>query len=240
MFNLPAKNNLGIIFPENNFSITSYTTFTSFSDFYRLSNMMRLCSTKTCTELTLSQTWRGFSSPWPIQTLLIWITFGNEKLLTPNTFPLLIMRVSWKGLTRFLSNVRWWTFENLYSFYFGFWNFNDMFQCNLTNSGSCNCNKEDFYFNNFLDIDNDGKSADRRPNLIWYETVLLHCPSNTTICSTYVRRSSVKTGIWSSSLLLFSSSIIGYSFNRSPIAFCVTFSKFYQSWFHLTCSYPWN
>lgn len=240
MFNFPARSNLGIIFPENNFSITSYTTFTSFSDFYRLSNMMRLCSTRTCTELTLRQTWRGFFSPWPIQASLIWIAFGNEKLLTPNTSPLLIMRSSWKGLARFLSNVRWWTFGNLHSFYFGFWSFNYMFQCNFINSGLCNCDKEDFYVNNFLDIDNDGKRADRRPNLIWCETVLLHCTSNTTICPTYVRRSFVKTGIWSSSLLLFSSSIIGYSFNRSPITFCVTFSKFCQSWFHLTCSYPWN
>ena len=88
MFNLPAKSNFGIIFPENNFSITRYTTFSSFSGFYRLPNALRSGSIRTCTGLTLRQTWRGFSSPWPIQTLLIWITFGNEKLLTPWYFSL--------------------------------------------------------------------------------------------------------------------------------------------------------
>lgn len=165
-----------------------------------------------------------------------------RNCLPSDTSPLLVLRVSWKGSERFLSTVRWAT-KNLLSFLFGFCNFSYMFQCNFNNSDSCNCNKEDFSFNNSLYIDIFGKRADRRLNLLWYEKILLHFPSNTTICSTNVRRLSLKTVTWNSSLLLFFPSTNGHSFSRGPITsqtFCLIFSKFYQSWFHLTGSYPLN
>lgn len=89
----------------------------------------------------------------------------------------------------------------------------------------CFWNKENFLLNRSLDCNSGGKTTDRGTNILLHKKVLLHCPSNTSICSTYFRKSFLKATTWSPSLLLLFSSIVLNRGSITPRNFPWKFSK---------------